>query len=435
MLLNPLPFPHSGQLVTIYQRTPGVERGPVVYLNFLDWQSQSRSFSSMALYRNQDYNLTGTAEAERLSGYMISASFFSTLGVPPILGRTFRASDDQVGAGPVVILGGGFWSRRFGASPDIIGKALTLNGASYTVVGVIPAGFAFYGHDRDVYVPIGQWNDPSFRDRRISVSAHAVGRLKARVTIHQAQADMDVVARNLGAAFPVADKEVGVNLVTMKEDVVGNVEPFLLTLLAAVCFLLLIACTNVANLLLARSTVRLREFAVRAALGAGPTRILRQLITESVVLAAAAGTLGLLFASFGVKLIGKTLAGTLPRMEEISLDGSVLLFALAVSALAAMVSGLAPAFRGSRVDLVETLKEGGRDAAGAHHRPQRIFVAIEVAMSLVLLIGAGLMLRSLFALGRVNLGLQPQPRHHLQFVDTGHGADHLRRNSRAAARA
>jgi predicted permease len=407
VLLNPLPFPHSDQLVTIYGSTPGVERGPVVYLNFLDWQSDSRSFSSMAVYRNQDYNLTGTAEAERLSGYMISASFFSTLGVPPILGRTFRVGDDQVGAGPVVILGGGFWSRRFGSSPDIIGKALTLNGVSYTVVGVIPASFAFYGHDRDVYVPIGQWNDPSFRDRGISVSAHAVGRLKAGVTLSQAQADMDVVARNLAAAFPVADKEVGVTLVAMKEDMVGNVQPFLLVLLAAVCFLLLIACTNVANLLLARSTTRLREFAVRAALGAGSTRILRQLITESVLLAALAGTLGFLFASFGVQTIGKTLPGTLPRVDEISLDARVLIFTLAVSVFAAMVSGLAPAFKGSRVDLVELLKESGRGTAAARHRPQRIFVAIEVAMALVLLIGAGLMLRSLSALWRVNLGFNP----------------------------
>ena len=407
VLLNPLPFPHSEQLATIYGSTPGVERGPVVYLNFLDWQRQSSSFSSMALYRNQDFNRTGTADAERLSGYMISARFFSTLGVPPILGRTFRVDDDQLGAGPVVILGGGFWSRRFGSSAEVIGKALTLNGLSYTVVGVIPASFTFYGHDRDVYVPIGQWNDPSFRDRRISVSAHAIGRLKAGVTLSQAQADMEVVGRNLAAAFPVADKESGVTLVTMKDDMVGNVQPFLLVLLAAVCFLLLIACTNVANLLFARSTSRSREFAVRAAVGASPTRVLRQLITESVLLAAVAGTLGLGLASLGIKAVGNTLPGTLPRVDEISLDGRVLLFALAVSIFAAMVSGLAPAFKGSRVDLAEILKESGRGTGDAGHRPQRIFVAIEVAMALVLLIGAGLMLRSLAAIWRVNLGFNP----------------------------
>src|SRR5260370_30421982 len=172
---------------------------------------------------------------------MIPAGFFSPPGVPPILGRTFRPDDDQLGGGPVVILGGGLWRRKFGSSPDVIGKSLTLNGASYVVVGVIPPGFSFYGHDRDVYTPIGQWNDPSFRDRRISVSAHVAGRLKPGVTLPQAKADMDRVARNLAVAFPVADKDVGLTLVSMKEDIVGNVQPFLLVLLAAVGFLLLIA--------------------------------------------------------------------------------------------------------------------------------------------------------------------------------------------------
>ncbi len=398
VLLNPLPYPHSEQLVAVYGSTPGVSRGPAVYLNFLDWQRDSRTFSSMSIYRNQDYNLTGTAEAERLSGYMISAGFFSTLGVHPILGRTFRFDDDRVGAGPVVILGGGLWARKFGSSPDVIGKALTLNGVSYTVVGVVPASFTFYGHDRDVYTPIGQWNDPSFLDRRISMSAHVVGRLKPDVTLAQAQVDMDVVARNLAAAFPVADKE---------GDIVGNVQPFLLVLLAAVGFLLLIACANVANLLLARSMGRSREFAVQAALGAGYWRVLRQLVTESALLAGLGGTLGLLFASFGVQAVGKTLPGTLPRVEEISLDGRVLLFTLAVSVFAAVVSGLAPALKGSRVNLVDVLKQRGRGSLGARHRLQRLFVAIEVATALVLLIGAGLMLRSLYALWRVNPGFNP----------------------------
>jgi hypothetical protein len=269
VLLNPLPYPHSEQLVAVYGKTPGFDQGPAVYLNFLDWQRDTQTFSSMAMYRNQNYNVTGTAEAERLSGYMISADFFSTLGVQPILGRAFRSDDDQVGAAPVVMLGGGLWRRKFGSSPDVIGKSLTLNGASYIVVGVIPSGFTFYGHDRDVYTPIGQWNDPSFRDRRISVSAHVVGRLKPGVTLLQAKADMDVAARNLAAAFPAADKETGITLVSMKEDIVGNVQPFLLVLLAAVGFLLLIACTNVANLLLARHppTSRRKRFA------RGPGRI------------------------------------------------------------------------------------------------------------------------------------------------------------------
>jgi predicted permease len=407
VLLNPLPYPHSEQLVTVYGNTPGFERGPVVYLNFLDWRRDTQTFSSLALYRNQGYNVTGTAEAERLSGYMISAGFFPTLGVQPVLGRLFRPDDDQVGAAPVVILGGGLWKRKFGSSPGVIGKSLILNGTSYMVVGVIPAEFTFYGQDRDVYTPIGQWNDSSFRDRRISVSAHAFGRLKPGVALPQAKADMDLIGRNLAAAFPVADKDTGITLVSMKEDVVGNIEPFLLMLLAAVGFLLLIACANVANLLLARSIGRSREFAVRAALGAGHFRVVRQLLTESFLLAALGGILGLLFAFCGTKAVLNTLPGTLPRVEEISLDGRVLLFTLGLSLFAAIVFGLAPALKGSNVNLVDILKESGRGSIGVRHRLQRFFVASEVALALVLLIGAGLMLRSLSALWHVNPGFNP----------------------------
>jgi len=407
VLLNPLPYPHSERLMAIYAKTPGFDQGPVVYLNFLDWQRDAQTFSSMAIYRNQNYNVTGSAEAERWAGYMISADFFSTLGVQPVLGRTFRPEDDHVGAAPVVILGGGLWRRKFGSSPDVIGKLLTLNGASYRVVGVIPPGFTFYGADRDVYTPIGQWNDPSFRDRRISVSAHSVGRLKPGVTLSQAQAGMDVIARNLAAAFPAADKDTGITVVPMKEDIVGNVQPFLLVLLAAVGFLLLIACANVANLILARSMGRAREFAVRAALGAGHARLVRQLFTEGVLLAALSGTLGLLLAFGGAKALLRSLPGTLPRVEEISLDGRVLAFTLGLSLFAAIVFSLAPAIKGSRVNVIEILRESGRGSAGGRHRLQRIFVAIEVAMALVLLIGAGLMLRSLSALWRLNPGFNP----------------------------
>lgn len=405
VLLNPLPYPHSEQVVAIYADAPGFSKSPITYLNFLDWQSSSQTFSSMAIYRNQDYNFTGTSESERLSGYMISADFFSTLAVKPVLGRTFRPDDDQVGAAPVVILGGGFWQRRFGSSPDVIGKSLTLNGRSYIVVGVVPSSFSFYGHDRDAYTPIGQWNDPSFRDRRISVSAHAVGRLKAGITLAQARSDMDVVARNLAAAYPVADKDLGITLVSMKEDIVGDVQPFLLVLLAAVGFLLLITCANVANLLLARSMRRSREFAVRAALGASHMRVIRQLLTESMLLAALGGTLGLLLAFYGTGAVLNMLPGTLPRAGEVSLNGRVLFFTLALSLFAAIVFGLAPALKSSRVNLVEIVKEGG--FSSARHHLQKIFVAVEVAMALVLLIGAGLMLRSLSALWRVNPGYNP----------------------------
>jgi predicted permease len=407
VLLNPLPYPHSERLVAISEKRPGDDKSPPVYLNFLDWQRETQTFASMAIYRNKDYNVSGTAEAQRLSGYMISADFFPTLGVNPVLGRTFRIEDDQVGAAPVVVLGGGFWTRAFGASADVVGKSLVLNGTSYTIVGVIPSSFSFYGQDRDVYTPIGQWNDASFRDRRISVSAHVVGRLKPGVSLQQAKADMDVVSRDLAAAFPDSNKSVGITLVPMKEDIVGNVQPFLLVLLAAVGFLLLIACANVANLLLARATRRSREFAVRAALGAGHTRIIRQLLTENLLLATLGGTLGLLIAFGATRAVVNVLPGTLPRAGEISLDGRVLLFTMALSLFAAIVFGLFPALRSSRIDLQEVLRESGRGSSGARHRLQGAFVAVEIAMALVLLIGAGLMLRSLAALWRVNPGYRP----------------------------
>jgi predicted permease len=407
VLLNPLAYRQSGQLVAIYGKTTGFANAPINYLNFQDWQRETQTFSSLAIYRNQDYNFIGTGEAERLTGYMISADFFSTLGTMPVLGRSFRADDDQVGAAPVVILGGGFWKRRFGASLEIIGKPMLLNGTSYTIVGVIPAGFTFYGRDRDVYTPIGQWTDVNFRDRRVDVSSHGIGRLKTGVTLEQAKADMDGIAQNLAVAYPEADKNVGIKLVSMKEDIVGNVQPFLIVLLAAVGFLLLIACVNVANLLLARSMGRSHEFAVRAAMGASQGRVIRQLLSESILLAGLGGALGLLLAVWGTKAVLGTLPGALPRANEVSLDSRVLLFAMGLSLFAGIVFGLAPALKTSRVNLEGILKESGRGLSGARHGLQGIFVAVEVAMALVLLVGAGLMVRSLAALWRVDPGFNP----------------------------
>jgi len=406
VLLNPLAYPHSEQLVTVYGKTPGFARAPISYLNFLDWQRATRTFSSMALYRNEPYNLTDIGEAELVGGSMISADFFPTLGVTPILGRNFRTDDDRAGAAPVVMLGGGLWKRKFGSSPDVIGKSIVLNGASYTIVGVVPPSFNFYGSERDLYTPAGQWTDPSFLDRRIEVSAHAIARLKPGVTLAQAKADMDAISGNLAAAYPEADKDIGLNLVSMKQDIVGNVQPFLLVLLAAVGFLLLIACANVANLLLARSMGRSREFAIRAALGANQTRVIRQLLTESVLLAGLGGALGVLLAFWGTKAVLATLPGALPRADEVSLDSHVLFFTTALSLLAGIVFGLAPALKTSRVNLLDILKESG-GSGGGRHRLHGVFVAVEVALALVLLVGAGLMIRSLTALWRVDPGFNP----------------------------
>jgi predicted permease len=407
VLLNPLPYPHSAQLAAVYEKNAGMDRAPISYLNFLDWQRQTQTFSSLAIYRGEDYTLTGLGEAVRLRGYMISADFFSTLGVLPILGRDFNRNDDRIGAAPVAILSGGLWKRRFASSPSILGSSVDLNGTSFIVIGVLPPDFTFYGQQRDVFTPIGQWNDPSFLDRRVDMSARAIGRLNPNVTLAQAAADMDTVARNLAAAYPEADKSVGIQLYSLKEDLIGNVRPFLLMLLAAVGFLLLIACANVASLLLARSAGRSGEFAIRAALGAQPSRVVRQLLTESLVLAGFGGLLGLLFAFFGTRAAVGLLPGALPRAREVALDARVLLFSLGVSVLAGIVFGLVPALRNSRVNLQQVLRESARGASRSRHRLQGIFVAVEVATALVLLVGAGLMLRSLAALWRVDEGFNP----------------------------
>ena len=407
VLLNPLPYPRSSELLAVYADSRETTQGYITYLNFLDWERDNQTLASMAMYRNQDYNFTGDGAAERLGGQMVSAGFFRTLGIAPVVGRLFDVSDDQIGAAPVVILGGGFWQRRFGGARDVVGRTMILNGSSYTVAGVLPADFTFYGPQRDVYTPLGQLNDPSFRDRRIDLSAHAIARLKPGVSLTQASADMDGVARDLAQAYPDADKGVGIHLVPMKQDLVGDIQPLLVVLMAAVGFVLLIACANVANLLLARSVGRAREFAIRVALGATHPRVVRQLFTESAILASLGGTLGFLVAMRGTRTAVGLLPRALPRTTEIAPDLRVLAFTLAASTLAAIVFGLAPALKASRVDVQDVLKSSARGSTGARHRTQGVFVAAEIALAVVLLVGAGLMIRSLAALWRVDPGFAP----------------------------
>lgn len=409
VLLSPLPYSHSEQLVSI-NSNEAIPQIPVSYPNFLDWQRMARTLSSMAMYRQEDYNLTVPhGPARRVNGLMISAPFLTTLGIHPPSGRDFTASDDQLGAPPVVLLSDGFWHRSFGGSLAVLNKPIALNGIEYTVVGILPPGFFFYGIDRDVYVPIGQWTDPSFRDRRIDESAHVVARLAMGVTLAQAQADMDAIAHTLAAEYPEADKGLGagITLTSMKQDIVGNVEPLLLVLLAAVGFLLLLACTNVSSLLLTRCMARSAEFAVRSALGASRRRLIRQLLTESLILSGLGGVCGLAASFLATRAIAASLPVELPRAAEVSLDTRVLLFTLAVSLSAGIVFGLAPALRMSRTNLQGVLRSSGRGSSRAPHRLQGLLVAVEVAMALVLLVGAGLMLRSIAALWRVDLGFNP----------------------------
>ncbi|HEV2175751.1 MAG TPA: ABC transporter permease [Terriglobia bacterium] len=410
VLLNPLPYPQPERLVALYSRTTDFDKSSISYPNFLDWVRDNRSFSPLAAYREDDFSLTGMGEPERVPAEMVSASFFPVLGVTAALGRTFLPSEDQVGARPVALVSNGLWKSKFGSSPDALGKAITLNGVAYTIIGVIPADFHYVGnnfHRSDVYVPIGQWNDPTFRDRRVGMGMNAVGRLKPGVSFEQANADMAALGKHLAEAYPEADHGTGVTLVPLKQNVVGDIRPFLLVLLGAVGFVLLIACVNVANLLLARSTGRAREFAIRAALGASQGRAIRQLLTESILLALAGGGLGLLLAAWGLKGALQALPEALPRAENIHLDGRVLLFTLAASVLAGVLFGLAPALKTSQPDLHETLKEGGRGSSGARHRAQSAFVVLEMALALVLLAGGGLMIRSLGKLWSVDPGFDP----------------------------
>jgi predicted permease len=410
VLLNPLPYRQPDRLVAIYAKSKEFSHSSISYPNFLDWVRTQRSFSSLAAFREENYNLTGMGEPERVQAEMVSANFFSTLGVNPIAGRLLRPEEDQVGAQPVALISGGFWKQKFGSSPDAIGKTLRLDGLGYTVVGVIPADFRYQSgnfHNSDVYVPIGQWNDPTFRDRRASMGMDAVGRLQPGVTLQQAQTDMDAVARGLAETYPNADKGTGIAVLPLQQDVVGDIRPFLLVLLTAVGFVLLIACVNVANLLLARSTGRTREFAIRAALGAGRGRVIRQLLTESLVLSCSGGGLGLLLASWGTQAAIRLMPDALPRAQSVQIDSRVLLFTLAASLLAGIFFGLAPALGASRASLQATLKEGGRGSSGARHRLQGLFVVVEMAMALVLLVGAGLMVRSLAKLWSVNPGFNP----------------------------
>jgi predicted permease len=413
VLLNPLPFAQPDRLVSLYTRTPEFTRSSISYLNFLDWRRDNHSFSAIAAFRGENFNLSGIGDAQRLSANMVSAEFFPILGVKASVGRFFSEQEDQVGAAPVAIISDGLWKRKFASSPDAVGKSLNLNGTLYTIVGVLPAHFQFisgngnFHSDAEVYTPIGQWNDPLFRDRHTGMGMDAVGRLKPGVTLQQATLDMQAVAAHLAEAYPDIDKNSGVNVLSLKEDVVGDIRPFLLVLLAAVGFVLLIACANVANLLLARSTGRTREFAIRTAMGASPGRVVRQLLTESILLALAGGGLGLLIAAWGTQAAIKVLPEALPRAEDVHIDGRVLLFAMAVSLLAGILFGLVPALRAYRTDIHETLKEGGRGGSGARHRTQSVFVAVEMAMALVLLVGAGLMIRSLGKLWNTDPGFDP----------------------------
>jgi predicted permease len=411
VLLEPLRFPAANRLVTLYENRGQFEYGSISYPNFLDWQRDNQTLESMAAFRPDDFSLTGLGGPQRVTGMMVSANFFPTLAVSPALGRDLDPKQDVTGGRPEVMISAGLWKTKFGSAREVLGKTIRLNGTDYIIVAVVPASFHLEMQNfrtSDVYVPIGQWNDVLFHRRNVGTGTDALARLKPGVALEQARADMKRVTHSLAAIYPETDTNVGATVVSLKEKMVGEVRPYLLVLLAAVFFVLLIACVNVANLLLARSMRRAREFTIRAALGASRLRIIRQLLTESVLLSLGGGALGLLVASWGTHAAIQLLPDSLPRAEEIGLDMRVLVFTFAISVLSGIFFGLVPALKTAQPNLQQTLKEGGRGASSARSRAQSVFVIAEIALALVLVIGAGLMVRSLARLWSVDPGFRPK---------------------------
>jgi predicted permease len=406
VLLRGLPFPEPERLMVIYSSAPQFEHMSSSYLNFLDWRERNRSFTDMAAFRTDSFNLSGRGEPERVRVLMVSASFFPLLEVRPVLGRTFSTDEDKRNGAPVVVLSTPYWKERFGADPRILGTSLMLNGTAYTVIGVASNDIALYRNIK-AFLPIGGWRDEIFWNRAVSMGMNAVGRLKPGVSEAQAQADLSAVARALAREYPTENKDKGIAIVPIREDLVGYIRTALLVLLGAVGFVLLIACVNVANLLLARSAARRREFAIRSALGAGRARLARQLLTEGVLLAAAGGALGLLLARGLIAIFLTRVADDLPAHAVVATDTTVIGFTVAVSLLASLCFAALPAVQSARTDTHTTLKEGGRGSSGRHH-VQRLLVIGEIALALLLTTAAGLMVRTMWRLWQVDPGFDAQ---------------------------
>ncbi|MGH9343418.1 MAG: ABC transporter permease, partial [Terriglobia bacterium] len=403
VLLSPLPYPQPSRVMILSETSRDFQNMSVSYPNFLDWQRQNRSFSSLAAYRGDEFNLSQSSGAEVVSALMVSADFFKALGVPPAMGRGFTTADDHIGAAPTVVLSYSFWQKHFGGKADVIGKPMTMGDQTYTVIGVLPKSFWFYDQ-RDAYVPIGIYQRLWTNHRDSHPGMRVVGRLKAGVTVGEAQSDMTNIARRLAKEYPKSNAYNGVNVMPGHKYLVRDVQSTLYLLLGAVCFVLLIACVNVANLLLSRAAARQKEMAIRSALGAGWRRVMRQLLTESVLLGLAGGALGVLLAYAGTKLLLAYVPGELPRADNVGIDLRVLLFVVAASVLTGVLFGLAPALHSARPELNNALKEGGRGSSGGRHGLQNGLVAVEMGLALVLLVGAGLMIKTLVSLAHVNTG-------------------------------
>ena len=407
VLLAPLHYSQPDRLVVLWENNPRFPRVYISYPNFQDWKQRARSFQQMAAYSEEEADLTQPGSPTHLISKHVSSGFFETLGVNLFLGRDFSSREDQHGGAPVAIISNRLWRNRFARNPQILAQSMTIDGVNYAIVGVTPEEFRFEG-DADVFIPLGQSDPLILSDRASHDGILAIARLGSNSSISQAQAEMDTVQSRLDQAYPDADRDLGIYVEPLRQAIVGYVRGTLLMLLSAVGLVLFIACANVANLLLARSATRRREFAIRLALGANQARVLRQLLTESVLLSLLGSSLGLLFAFVGIRLVLAAMPDVLPRSQEIGVNGPALLFTVAISIAVGILFGLAPALRGRNLDLQSSLKAGGRGATTAHRRAESIVVVAQMALTLVLLVGAGLLLRTVRRLANVDPGFDTQ---------------------------
>ncbi|HLW97425.1 MAG TPA: ABC transporter permease [Candidatus Acidoferrales bacterium] len=407
VVLAPLPYQEPDRLVVVWQKnlTQNYDAS-VSYPDFLDWRRNSQSFARMAAITPQSFDLTGPGTAEHLEGDEVSAGFFELLGAQLELGREFSPAEEWHGGPPVAIISDQMWTNRFARSPQTLGQFVTLDGLDYTIVGVLPSEFHFLGN-ADVFVPAGQ-EDPLILNDRTIHSWACIARLRPRMTVEQAQVEMDGIQENLNRLYPAVDRGLATTLMPLKQALVGNVGGTLFLLLGAVGTVLLIACVNVANLLLAHSAARKREFAIRAALGANRARIMRHLLTESLLLSFLGSVIGLVAAKWGLGAVIVAVGQELPRTSNIGINVPVLLFASGVSLAVGVLCGLVPALQGSSSDPQESLKEGGRESSRAHHRVQSSLVISQLVLTVVLLTGAGLLFHTIRRLWAVDPGLDPQ---------------------------